>query len=109
MSLVSKFIGFGFRQVIGAVAGEETGEIAAKVAGSCHPTRRAALLRPQPNLAQSPSRANDRAWQALGIALAGDGFLDKIKVFFASADDKGIREQVALLAGQEPSASRDVG
>src|ERR1019366_9727265 len=31
------------------------------------------------------------------ISLAGDGFLDKIKVFFASGDDKGIREQVQLF------------
>jgi hypothetical protein len=46
-------------------------------------------------LPRALARANDRAWQALGVALAGDGFLDQIKVFFASQDDKGVREQVS--------------
>ena len=42
------------------------------------------------------------AWQALGIALAGDGFLDQIKVLFASGDNKGIREQVRLFLQFNP-------
>ena len=41
--------------------------------------------------------AHNRAWQALGVALAGDGLLDRIKVFFASGDDKGVRDQVQLF------------
>ena len=48
-------------------------------------------------LPKALAQANDRAWQAVSIALAGDGFLDQIKVFFASSDDKGIREQVRLF------------
>jgi hypothetical protein len=43
---------------------------------------------------KSWAKANDRTWQALGIALAGDGFLDQVKVFFAEGTDRGIREQV---------------
>ena len=30
-------------------------------------------------------------------ALAGDGFLDRVRTFFASGDDKGVREQVAAF------------
>ena len=48
-------------------------------------------------LPKALAKANNRAWQSLSIALAGDTFLDKIKVFFASGDDKGIREQVRLF------------
>ena len=43
------------------------------------------------------AKANDRAWQSLSIALAGDGIFDSIKVFFSSGDDKGIREQVLVF------------
>jgi hypothetical protein len=35
-------------------------------------------------LPEALTRANKRAWDALGIALAGDGFLDQIKVFFTA-------------------------
>src|SRR5947199_113385 len=31
--------------------------------------------------------AHGRAWQALGVALAGHGFLDRIRVFFAEVAD----------------------
>jgi formylglycine-generating enzyme required for sulfatase activity len=64
-------------------------------------------------LPKALAKANDRSWQALGVALAGDGFLDRVKVFFASGDDKGVREQVSrFLAGNplgldgEPAAFR---
>src|SRR5207244_3314964 len=40
---------------------------------------------------------NDRAWQSLSIALAGDGILDRARLFFASSDDRGVREQVAVF------------
>ena len=48
-------------------------------------------------LPKALEKAHDRAWQALGVALAGDGLLDRVKVFFASGDDKGVREQVQLF------------
>ena len=89
MSLVAKLIGFGFRQVLGPVAGQ-TAEVIVGVVEK-HFTDHSQTL------PKALARANDRAWQALSIALAGDGFLDKIKVFFASGDDKGIREQVRLF------------
>src|ERR1700676_5577666 len=89
MSLVNNLIGFGFRQVIG----ESAGATAEFVAGFVEKR----FTDHSQTLPKALARANDRAWQALSIALAGDGFLDKIKVFFSSGDDKGIREQVRLF------------
>ena len=43
-------------------------------------------------------QAHNRAWQALGVALAGDGLLDRVKVFFASGDDKGVARASATLS-----------
>src|SRR4051812_24173250 len=97
MSLVGKLIGFGFRQVVGAVAGNEAGEMAAKVARPVTVLVEQYFADHSQSLPNALARANGRAWQALTIALAGDGFLGKIKVFFASGDDKGIREQVRLF------------
>jgi hypothetical protein len=45
-------------------------------------------------LPQIIQRALDRFWQSLAVALAGDGLLDRVKLFFASGDAKVIREQV---------------
>ena len=97
MSLVGKLIGFGFRQVIGAVAGDAAGELTGKVAEPVIRLVEQHFTDHSQTLPKALARANDRSWQAVSIALAGDGFLDKIKVFFASADDKGIREQVRLF------------
>src|ERR1051325_3772509 len=93
MSLVFKLIGFGLRQVIGTVAGDE----ATEAAGTVVKVVEKRFTDHSQKLPKALARANDRAWQALSIALAGDTFLDKIKVFFASGDDKGIREQVRLF------------
>lgn len=82
MSLVNKLIGFGLRQVIGDVI-DHVGDFV-EMRFTDH----------SQTLPKALARANDRAWQALGIALAGDTFVDKLKVLFASGDDKGIREQV---------------
>ena len=38
--------------------------------------------------------ANDRAWKAFEIALAGDSFWDRCKVVLSSGDDKAFRGQV---------------
>ena len=89
MSLVAKLIGFGFRQTLGA----DAGHAAEIVVGAVEKH----FADHSQTLPKALAKANNRAWQALSIALAGDGFLDKIKVFFASGDDKGIREQVQLF------------
>lgn len=58
-------------------------------------------------LPRALARANDRAWQALGVALAGDGFVDQVQRFFASGDDKGIREQVSRFLAGNPLCSEE--
>src|SRR6266536_1121164 len=89
MNAVTSLVSFGIRQL----AGVETA--AAVVFIREHFTDHSRRL------PRALAKANDRAWQALGIALAGNGFLDQIKLFFASGDDKGIREQVRqFLAGK---------
>lgn len=97
MSLVGNLIGFGLRQVIGAVAGDDAGELTGKAAGTVVRLVEKRFTDHSQKLPKALAKANDRAWQALSIALAGDTFLDKIKVFFASGDDKGIREQVRFF------------
>ncbi len=102
MSLATQLIGFGLRQVIGdsadavvqvAEAVEQGIPAAAKVVKVIEKHFRD-HSRTLPN---ALGEAHDRAWQSLGVALAGDGFLDQVKVFFASGDDKGVREQVRLF------------
>lgn len=89
MSLIGKLIGFGVRQVIGYDAGKTSEAIVEYVVRH--------FADHSQTLPNALARANDRSWQALGIALAGDGLLDRIKVYFASGDEKGIREQVSLF------------
>jgi hypothetical protein len=85
MSLVGPLVGFGLRQMFG--------EGAEKLAEAVDHWFRDHSQ----TLARALEHAHDRAWQALGVALAGDGLLDRIKLFFASGDDKGVREQVAAF------------
>lgn len=97
MSLVGKLVGFGLRQAIRAVAGDEAGEATAIAADNVIQLVEQHFTDHSQVLPAALARANDRAWQAVSIALAGDSFLDKITVFFASGDDKGIREQIRLF------------
>ncbi|MEI7688054.1 MAG: serine/threonine-protein kinase, partial [Planctomycetota bacterium] len=94
-----KLIGFGLRQVVGDVAGNATEAVANLVINRF---KDHSLI-----LSKALARANDRSWQALAIALAGDGLLDKITGFFASGDDKGIREQVRIFLDANQVTFRD--
>ncbi len=88
MSLLTQLIGFGLRQVIGDSA-DTVMQVVEVVEQQFRDHSR--------KLPKALESAHNRAWQALGVALAGDGLLDRIKVFFASGDDKGVREQVQLF------------
>ncbi len=88
MSPITQLIGFSLRQVIGDYADGPV-QIAAAVEQRFRDHSR--------TLPKALDHAHQRAWQALGLALAGDGLLDRVKVFFASGDDKGVREQVQLF------------
>ncbi|MHB1423099.1 MAG: bifunctional serine/threonine-protein kinase/formylglycine-generating enzyme family protein [Gemmataceae bacterium] len=89
MLLLGNLMGFGLRQILGADAVYTAENVVSAVEKH--------FADHSQTLPKALARANDRAWQALSIALAGDRFLDKIKVCFASGDDKGIREQVQLF------------
>src|SRR5471032_45912 len=88
MSLVTQLAGFALRQVIGGY-GDNVVEVVGVVEQHFRDHSR--------TLPKALDHAHQRAWQALGVALAGDGLLDRVKVFFASGDDKGVREQVQLF------------
>jgi formylglycine-generating enzyme required for sulfatase activity/tetratricopeptide (TPR) repeat protein len=81
-SLAGRLIAFGLRQVFDVPADA----VVAAVEGYVTDHSR--------TLPRALERAHDRAWQALGVALGGDGLLDRVKGLFASGDDKGVREQV---------------
>ena len=82
MHPVATLVCFGVRQVIGV----DVADVAAVVERY--------FTDHSQTLPRALATANDKAWRALGIALAGDGLFDKVKVFFASGDDQGLREQV---------------
>ncbi len=88
MSLLTQLIGFGLRQVIG-----DSADDVARIVGVVEKRFRDHSR----TLPKALEHAHERAWQALGIALAGDGFLDRVKVLFASGDDRGVREQVQVF------------
>src|SRR5262249_36974001 len=48
--------------------------------------------------------ANQRAWKALEIALAGDGFWDRVKLTFTGGDEKAFREQLRPFLDRCPLA-----
>src|ERR1700722_11846013 len=56
-------------------------------------------------LSKALATANDKSWKALGVALAGDGLVDKAKrLLFASGDEKAFREQVSRFLASKPIA-----
>jgi hypothetical protein len=85
VSLVTLLAGFGLRQVLGV----DPDRVAEAVERHFRDHSR--------KLPRALERALDRAWQSLGVALAGDGLLDRIRLFFAGGDDRGVREQVQLF------------
>jgi uracil-DNA glycosylase family 4 len=55
-------------------------------------------------LLRALDEANDRAWRALEIALAGDSFWERCKVFLAPGEEKGFRERVRAFLDVTPQA-----
>ena len=93
MSRINNLMWFGLRQAIGGLVGEE----ALGLSNSAIHFIGKLFADNSQTLPAALAKANDRAWQSLSIALAGDGIFDSIKVFFSSGDDKGIREQVRVF------------
>ncbi len=94
MSAIGHLIAFGIRQVLDIAIDDVRAAVEQRFTDHSQ------------TLPRALARANERSWQAVGVALAGDGFLDRVKVFFASGDDRGIREQVRLFL-QDSAVSFD--
>jgi formylglycine-generating enzyme required for sulfatase activity len=73
---------FAIRQVLGV----EVGDVATAVERYC--------TDPSQALPRALAVANDKAWRALGVALAGDDLVARVKRLFSGGEDKGFREQV---------------
>jgi formylglycine-generating enzyme required for sulfatase activity len=82
MQLVGRLVGFGLRVALG-----EAADSVLDLANERFKDHSQALPR-------ALARANERSWQALALALDGDGLLDHARNFFASADAKGLRAQL---------------
>jgi formylglycine-generating enzyme required for sulfatase activity len=54
-------------------------------------------------LPKALGRANDRAWQAVGLALAGDGLVDKVKDLFRDRDLTAAREAIRGFLANTPT------
>src|SRR4051794_18347791 len=48
------------------------------------------------------TQANERAWNSLEIALAGDSLWERCKLLMASSEDKGFRQQVRAFLDATP-------
>ena len=91
MGLMNHLIAYGLRQIIG----ESVDTVLDVVQRRFTDHSRA--------LPAALARANDHAWQALAVALTGEGWFDSIKVFFsASGDEKGFRDEVRRLLEGKP-------
>jgi serine/threonine protein kinase len=53
-------------------------------------------------LTKALQTANERAWKALEIALAGDSLLDRCKSTLASAEDRAFSEQLSAFLAESP-------
>ena len=78
MSRINNLIWFGLRQAIGGFVGQE----ALSLSNSAIHFIGKLFADNSQTLPAALAKANDRAWQSLSIALAGDGIFDSIKVFF---------------------------
>ena len=95
MSVVGSLIAYGLRQVVGDAATDPAGQILAVVRNYWTDHGQA--------LPDALARANDRAWQAVGLALAGDGLWDRVKDVFRDGDLKGVRDQIKKFLDQTPT------
>ncbi len=95
MSVVGSLIAFGLRQVVGDAATDSAGQVLAVV--------RNFLTDHSKALPNALARANDRAWQAVGLALVGEGLFDRVKDLFRDGDLKGVRDQIKAFLAATPT------
>jgi formylglycine-generating enzyme required for sulfatase activity/serine/threonine protein kinase len=109
MELMSPLYAYGLSQVFGESALETVNNIldavnpAQRVLGSLAAAIRQRFTDHSQTLPRALARANEQAWQAIAVALAGDGWVDAVRIFFtASGDQKGLRDEVRRLLENQP-------
>jgi formylglycine-generating enzyme required for sulfatase activity len=95
MSLVGALCGLGLRVTFGD-AGEGVREVFDTIRDRFEDHSQA--------LPRALERANDQAWQALAVALAGDGFFDHVKRLVTGGDARGLRERVNNLLSRHAAS-----
>ena len=60
-------------------------------------------------LPKALAKANDRAWQAVGLALAGNSLFDRLRDLGRDADMKGIRDQIKGFLDATPTGLENAG
>lgn len=104
MAIVQQLSALAVRQVLGGIcqaAGVETGPSAVETVVGLLVNR---FTDHSQRLDRALQRANERAWRALEIALAGDSWWDRIKVSLAKREDQAFREQVSAFLQATPLA-----
>jgi len=94
MRIAQNLCALALKQLVGGackLAGVEVGESA--VIGVVSVLTRHFLDNSR-RLLEALREANERAWRAVEVALAGDSMWDRCKLVLASADEKAFREQV---------------
>src|SRR5436305_8999120 len=107
MAAATQLLAFGLRQVIDVTPDvvDNLAGMAADVAASAGTAGKViALVRQRltdhgETLPKALVEANDRAWQAVAVALAGQGFFTSVKEFFTERTPRALHEEVeAFLA-----------
>ncbi len=105
MDCINNLIAFGLRQIIGDCA-DTVVEVVAHAVGPAAKVVAFVQRRFTDHSKALPlalQRANDRAWQTLAIALAGDDWLTSLKLWVtANGDQRGFREEVTQLLKEMP-------
>jgi hypothetical protein len=104
MVIVQQLSALAARQLLGGIcqaAGIETGPSAVETVVGLLINR---FTDHSQRLVLALQRANERAWRALEIALAGDSWWDRIKVSLARREDQAFREQVTAFLHATPLA-----
>jgi hypothetical protein len=104
MLIVQQLSALAVRQVVGGVcqaAGVESGPAAVETIVGLLVNR---FTDHSQRLLLALQRANERAWRALEVALAGDSWWDRIKISLARREDLGFREQVSAFLQSTPLA-----
>jgi serine/threonine protein kinase len=112
MSISLSLLAFGVRAVFDGSAEELLRAVAERMtehAPSLLGAARDRMTDHSQALPRALVRANDRAWQAVGLALAGDGLFERFKDVFRDGDLKGVRDQVKAFLDGTPTGLGAVG